>query len=103
MFYNKTTYRRAVIRGCEQAFGMPAELRELPKTATAEQREQASKWRAEYCWSPNQLRHLAATKIRHKFGLEAAQVSLGHSRMDVTQIYAERNQELAARVAREVG
>jgi integrase len=35
--------------------------------------------------------------------LEAAQVLLGHSRADVTQIYAERNTELASRVAAKIG
>jgi integrase len=42
-------------------------------------------------WHPNQLRHAAATRLRERFGLEAAQVVLGHSRADVTQVYAERD------------
>ncbi len=54
-------------------------------------------------WSPNQLRHSAATEIRRKYGLEAAQVVCGHQSADVTQIYAERDLELAIRVAQEVG
>jgi integrase len=54
-------------------------------------------------WHPNQLRHTFATAIRRNYGLEAAQVLLGHSRADVTQIYAERNVELAASVAASVG
>lgn len=54
-------------------------------------------------WSPNQVRHLYATMVRSRFGLEAAQVALGHSRADVTQIYAERNAALAAEVASKVG
>lgn len=54
-------------------------------------------------WHPNQLRHLYATQVRKQFGLEAAQVLLGHSRADVTQVYAERDGALAARVAAEVG
>lgn len=54
-------------------------------------------------WSPNQLRHSAATLVRSKFGLEAAQVILGHSKADVTQVYAERDQRLAVEVARQVG
>lgn len=54
-------------------------------------------------WTPNQLRHTAATKIRQKYGLEAAQVICGHSRADVTQVYAERDLKLAVRVAEEVG
>ncbi|WP_439630865.1 tyrosine-type recombinase/integrase [Gemmata sp.] len=54
-------------------------------------------------WSPNQIRHAFATEVRHGFGLEAAQVLLGHARADVTQVYAERDAALAARVAAEIG
>ncbi len=47
----------------------------------------------------NQLRHAAATEIRKRHdGLEAAQVVLGHSKADVTQIYAERDHKLASRI-----
>jgi integrase len=35
-------------------------------------------------WHPNQLRHARATEVRRRFGLEAAQVALGHSSADVT-------------------
>jgi integrase len=54
-------------------------------------------------WHPNQLRHSHATMIRRQFGLEAAQVALGHARANVTQVYAERDQTLALKIAREVG
>ncbi len=54
-------------------------------------------------WGPNQLRHSAGTKVRRRYGLEAAQVFLGHAKADVTQVYAERDAALAARIAREVG
>jgi integrase len=54
-------------------------------------------------WSPNQLRHNAATSIRKEFGLEAAQVILGHSELGVTQVYAERDVAKAIAVARQVG
>jgi integrase len=54
-------------------------------------------------WSPNRLRHSAATEIRRRFGLEASQVFLGHQHADVTQVYAERDVALAERVAAEVG
>ena len=46
-------------------------------------------------WHPNQLRHNFATLARRQYGLEAAQVALGHSRADVTQVYAERDLTLA--------
>jgi integrase len=54
-------------------------------------------------WHPNQLRHSAATMIRRDFGLEAAQVILGHSKADVTQIYAERDTSKAIEVVRKIG
>lgn len=54
-------------------------------------------------WSPHQLRHTAATKIRADFGLEAAQIVLGHSRADVTQVYAETNNRKVAEIMSEVG
>ncbi len=54
-------------------------------------------------WHPNQIRHTYATVVRHQFGLEAAQVGLGHSRADVTQVYAERDLSLAERIAAEIG
>ncbi|WP_439628789.1 tyrosine-type recombinase/integrase [Gemmata sp.] len=54
-------------------------------------------------WHPNQLRHSFATEVRRAHGLEAAQVLLGHSQANVTQVYAERDLTLAVRVANEVG
>ena len=56
-----------------------------------------------YRWHPNQLRHTFATKVRKAHGLEAAQVLLGHSRADVTQIYAEKNEALAVAIAAAMG
>jgi hypothetical protein len=38
-------------------------------------------------WAPNQLLHAFATEIRKRFGLEAAQVGLGHAKADVTQVF----------------
>lgn len=75
--YSEDSYRRAVQRACGR-LGIPP-------------------------WSPNQLRHTRATEIRHKYGIEAAQVVLGHSNAVVTGVYAERNYELAARVMQEIG
>ena len=55
------------------------------------------------CWGPNRLRHSAATEIRSRYGLEAAQTVLGHARADVSQIYAERDLDLAKKIMGEVG
>ena len=54
-------------------------------------------------WYPLQLRHSRATEIRRQFGLEAAQVMLGHKRADVTEVYAERNLEQAVSIAKQIG
>ena len=75
--YDRHSYRRAVHRACKRA--------------------------AVNVWTPNQLRHSAATELRKQFGLEAAQIVLGHSRADVTQIYAERDEERARQAMRHLG
>jgi integrase len=54
-------------------------------------------------WGPGRLRHNHATEVRRRYGLEAAQVALGHAKADVTQVYAERDGALARRVAMELG
>ena len=54
-------------------------------------------------WHPNQLRHTRGTEIRRLYGIEAAQVLLGHSRADVTQIYAEKNLSQSVEIARRLG
>lgn len=75
--YFTDSYRRAIHRACEKL--------KIEK------------------WAPNRLRHTSATAIRRKFGLEAAQVICGHETADVTQVYAERDLDLAKKVARELG
>lgn len=76
-FYTKDNYVRVIRRACK--------LADVPH------------------WHPNQLRHSSATRIRKELGLEAAQVWLGHSTADVTQIYAERNLSLAREIAARLG
>lgn len=54
-------------------------------------------------WTPNQLRHLAATEIRRQFDLDAAKTILGHSQVGTTEIYAEKDRMRAIEVARKIG
>ncbi len=54
-------------------------------------------------WSPNRLRHNAATELRKEFGIEAARTVLGHSESDTTQCYAEFDFDTARRVIGKVG
>jgi integrase len=93
--YNPRSYHQAIRYGCLKAHPVPQDIADDPAAVV--------KWKAAHHWFPNQLRHSAATEIRKRFGLEAAQTILGHSKADVTQVYAERDYALAARVAKEVG
>lgn len=49
------------------------------------------------------MRHSFGTRVRRDHGLEAAQVLLGHAKADVTQVYAERDNERARAVALKIG
>ena len=63
--YTDDTYRRAVQRIC-QAIGIPS-------------------------WSPGRLRHNAGTEVRQAFGVEAAQLVLGHRRPPTTPKRTAKN------------
>jgi integrase len=107
LLYTNDGYRRAIVRGCELAFKMPAELRKIPAKLDHDEKldrqQRASAWRAENTWAPNQLRHTVGTEVRKKYGIEGAQVVLGHSKAAVTEIYAERDLDKAAAIMAEVG
>lgn len=85
--YTVAGYRRAIARACE------AVNRERVKAGAA----------AMAVWSPNQLRHNAATLIRREFGLDVAQAVLGHSYADVTQVYAEVDRKKAVAAVLRIG
>jgi integrase len=100
--YKTSSYRRAINRACDRAFPHPT-LGDDPNTLQPLESAQLRKWRRDHRWAPNQLRHTAATEIRRQFGLEAAQIVLGHAHADVTQVYAERNLKLGSEVAKAIG
>jgi integrase len=54
-------------------------------------------------WSPNQLRHAAATRLRLTKGLETSGACLGHAKLETTQVYAAANDVLALEAMAEVG
>ncbi len=71
---------------------------------TPEERVELRKWREQHRWHPHQLRHTAGTVIRREFGLEAAQLALGHSSAKVTDaVYAERNMAKVIEVMKRTG
>jgi site-specific recombinase XerC len=79
----------------ELAFPMPADIRNDAAKIKA--------WRRAHHWHPHQLRHTAATDIRRQFGLEAVQHVLGRATLSVSELYAEKNAEVAMRVAASIG
>lgn len=54
-------------------------------------------------WTPNQLRHSAATRIGSEFGPEYARIILGHSTLGTTRIYMEDDLVKAAEAMRKAG
>ncbi|MEN6558486.1 MAG: site-specific integrase [Thermoguttaceae bacterium] len=91
--YTKDSYQRAIARAVVKA--------NADRTKEAE--EMGVKPVLLPHWHANQLRHSRATEVRQQFGLEAAQVTLGHAKADVTQVYAERDARLAVEVAKKIG
>lgn len=109
--YTRASYLRAIYAGCDKAFPPPAPLCEgngetnaqWRARLTPEQQNQLVAWQRDHRWHPNRLRHSAATFLRKEYGLEAAQVILGHKTLAVTEIYAEKNVAAVMRIVREVG
>lgn len=54
-------------------------------------------------WHPHQLRHSCATRVRKEFGLDAAQVILGHKSAAITEVYAELDRSKAVAVVSKFG
>jgi len=101
--YETASYRRAIHRACDKAFPHPDLGGSIRKDMTDEQVKQLKQWQSARRWSPNQLRHAMATVTRSEFGLEAAQVILGHRSAEITQVYAESDAAKGREVARKIG
>ena len=107
----RDSYGKAVYRACDKAFPPPAllgrqadeSIKQWKLRLTASDKAAIAKWQSDHRWAPNQLRHTFATEVRRDHGLESAQVLLGHSKADTTQIYAERDRQLASKVAMLMG
>jgi integrase len=85
--YTTTSYYQAITRACDQADRFAKggvvignDERIIPR------------------WHPHQIRHTVGTQLRAKYGLEAAQVILGHKTLAATQIYASKNVEKAKQI-----
>jgi integrase len=74
--YDVTSYRNAIWRACDRA--------DCPR------------------WSPNRLRHNRATQLRCH-GLDVTKTILGHTKVETTQIYAERDLNAAMELVSRIG
>ncbi|MBL4808869.1 MAG: site-specific integrase [Phycisphaerales bacterium] len=110
--YTTQSYYVAIRRACDKGFPAPPPLgleegetlAAWKKRLTPKQNDELAQWRKDHRWHPHQLRHNAATRIRREFGLEAAQLVLGHSSAVVTDaVYAERDMAKIEDVIRRVG
>ena len=120
--YDTAAYRRAIARGCDEAFPPPAELQRIRVVANGRKVnatrwetpqewqnrlgknwEKLETWQTDHRWHPHQLRHSAATLLRKEFGLEAARVVLGHRSAAVAEIYAEIDLNRAREIMGKVG
>ncbi len=112
---NRDGLRRAIDRGCARAFPHPAVASLSDKSLTDAERAQIKAkiktelkseikaWNNSHRWHPNQMRHSVGTEVRSKFGLEGAQVILGHAKANMTETYAERDMSKARDIARKIG
>ena len=111
--YTTDSYRRAIEYACDKAFPLPEALaRHEKETASAwharikrtRKWDALKTWRRHHRFHPHQLRHSAATLLRREFGLEAAQLALGHASANITDaVYAERDREKVIEVMRKIG
>jgi integrase len=90
--YDTHSYRRAIARACRKA-------------DAAAHRQDASVPATQAIvptWSPNQLRHSRATELR-PYGLDLAKTVLGHSKVETTLIYAEKDLRAAKELVTRIG
>ncbi|MFN0135526.1 MAG: tyrosine-type recombinase/integrase [Phycisphaerae bacterium] len=111
--YTTDSYRRAIEYACNKAYPPPPPIARAADE-TVEQwsarlkndrkRADLTAWRREHRFHPHQLRHSAGTQIRREFGLEAAQLALGHASAVVTDaVYAERDSDKVIEIMRKIG
>jgi integrase len=112
--YPVTSYRNAIYRACDRAFPLPERLsprledgkRESRATwwarLTEGERAEVRAWRRDHRWHPNWLRHSRATELR-PHGLDLVKTILGHSKVETTQIYSEKDLAAAMELVAKIG
>jgi integrase len=111
--FTTNTYHRAIQYVCDRTFPPPPHLAKRDDETTDAWRDRLEveelwdelvAWRKAHRFHPHQLRHNAATELRKAFGLEAAQLTLGHASAQITDaIYAERDRAKVIEIMRKIG
>lgn len=111
--YTTSSYRRAIGYACDAAFPPPKALARREgesleawtgRIKRKNLRDELNAWRRAHRFHPHQLRHSAGTFIRREFGLEAAQLALGHASANVTDaVYAERDRTKVIEIMQKIG
>lgn len=111
--YTTESYYRAIQYASEKAFPAPPPLGRREGESKEEWRRrlretgllpELNAWRRAHSFHPHQLRHNAATLLRREFGLEAAQLALGHASAQITDaVYAERDRAKVIEIMRRIG
>lgn len=89
--YTTNTYTRAISYICEA-------LRERTREEAAEEGREVRESELIPVWSANQLRHTALSRLGNEFSDDLARVVAGHTSIDTTEIYLERDLKRAAEV-----
>jgi integrase len=108
--YEVTSFRNAIYRACDSAYPPPAPLarqedetrKEWRARLTPEQKEELRAWQKEHRWHPNRLRHSRATELR-RHGLDVTKTILGHTKVETSQIYAEKDIQAAMALVAKIG
>jgi integrase len=69
---------------------------------TPAERDEVRAWRRAHRWRPNQLRHCRATELR-RYGLDVTKTILGHTKVETTQLYAEKDLAAAMELVAKIG
>jgi integrase len=106
-----TQERNEKVKASRQTPGRPWKRKVKPKRVPGAYYSTRAYWRAIaracrkagiHVWSPNKLRHARATELR-PFGLDVVKTILGHSKVETTQIYSEKDLAAAMDLMAKVG
>jgi integrase len=89
--YDTHGYRRAIKRACVRATVARLQVGPIRPCDVVPQ------------WSPNRLRHSRATELRAVAGLDVAKTVLGHSKIETTLLYAEKDLAAAMELVAKIG